>query len=666
MEKVLFLGNCQAQALAAIYHRQVASEFGHRAVFLDSSAPPSDPVRRLIEDADVVIEQVFDFRRPLNLEDFDLRGRIVRFPLVSGAFLWPFTGRPHPYNVRCQVLRDGPYPAEFSDEYLNRAIIAGVPLDAAVQAYLELDIDAVAKLDRRLEFALAQQRQRDSVTGIEVADFIASRFRDEPLFVSPYHPNGGLLRLLAAAILDRIGIDADCIARIKPLLGRSPLEITWLPVHPGVAEHFGLRHIAADQRYRSLDGAFTFAEWAARYMRYQWNQHLAEGVYLAHDHPEDAIEKLQIGLLESPDSARGHCHLAQALGRLERFEHAIAAVQRAIELAPDTTEFIEVLAHLLARSGDLTGAAAAFRQALDRRPGDPSILMALSHTLHALNQSKESIAVAREAVRLVPYEPDWATHVGMLYEQQGELREAELAFRYSREIATVHLARTLVAQGRRDEALAQLHGALALTPGSTRLATLLSSIQADVAQTEPVPDAAKTQPMELDPGHPETPDARGHLLAQRGDMEGAAAAFREALGTNPDDAELLMALSHALYSLARYSESIAAASRALELQPGRADWVLHLGILHERQGELCEAEFAFRNCIELDGSNIDAHLCLAHTLVAQHRREEAQVQLREALLLDPGNLTVATLIATLRFTAEPNLPEKRAEALVLA
>ena len=146
---------------------------------------------------------------------------------------------------------------------------------------------------------------------------------------------------------------------------------------------------------------------------------------------------------------------------------------------------------------------------------------------------------------------------------------------------------------------------------------------------------------------PELHEMRGHSLAKEGDFAAAAAAFRQALETRPDNADLLIALSHALYALARYDESIAAARRALAAGPVTPERVLHLGILHQRRGDLRDAEMTFRRAIDLDSGCIEGHLCLAHTLLAQHRRDEAILHIRDALARNPEDPSLANLLFAL-------------------
>ena len=511
MRLVLFLGNCQAEALASVYRARAAAEIGDSVSFLSSVSRPSDSDVQLIQDADVIIEQVFDFKPTVALEDFTPNARVVRFPTVSGAFLWPFSGRAHPRNASFPFLRGGPYPAELGDGFLNRMIVERVDPDDAVARYLELDVAAIANLDQRYEIIIRQQRSRDALADLPTADVMERLFRDEHIFFSPYHPGPRLLRLLFAGILEKIGVDSGFIGRMQRVPTRSPLADRWLPIHPAVARHFGLSYVADNQAYRFLEGSFTFVEWAMRYMRFEWNESLAEGADLPPE-SDAGIEKLQIGLLRSPNSARGYWILAQRLHRRKRFEYAAAALRRAVGLDPGEPIYKSSLGHVLAAMGDHATAVLAFRQAIELESDDADLHSSLSHSLCVSGRSEEAVLPARLALELDPHRRG-AGHLGDVHAQCGQWPQAELAYRQALELEpgnpTWHagLARALAAQGRFGVAIGEMRRAVVLDPENPRLALqcwhLLIQRECDLERTEPdtmeLGNGADPEPAELAP-----------------------------------------------------------------------------------------------------------------------------------------------------------------------
>ncbi|MGE3276834.1 MAG: tetratricopeptide repeat protein [Vicinamibacterales bacterium] len=78
----------------------------------------------------------------------------------------------------------------------------------------------------------------------------------------------------------------------------------------------------------------------------------------------------------------------------------------------------------------------------------------------------------------------------------------------------------------------------------------------------------------------------GWRALNSGDAEGAAAAFREALSVDPDNARMLFGAGAAAYVLKRDDESRQLLERALALDPGLARAREVLAHVHRRQGDL--------------------------------------------------------------------------------
>ncbi len=469
---ILFLGNCQAASLAELYADHIAPGNGDAVGFVASTSPISEADLAKILAADVIVEQVFDFKQYIAASDLDLSAHVIRFPTVSCAFLWPFTGGTAPAKAVALWPEGSYFGPDLNDRFLNKMIDDGTDPDIGVARYLDLDADAMS-LDKRYDFVVRRQRRRDEVAGSRIAEVIEAHFREEQLFFSPFHPGKRIFRVLMSDILEKLGFGADTISRMEMILTRSLLDVTWLPIHPAVAAHFGLDYVAADQRYRSLDGSFTFAEWAERYMRFGWNRWLAKGEAL-HDQSEVAIENLRIGLFYSPHSAHGHRLLGEHLYRVHQFEHAVAALRRAIQLDPDEPRYKTALGHALAATGDPAGAVAAFQEAAEQFPNDPGLQSSLSHALCAIGRFEEAMLPARRALDLDPARRAWNGHHANLYALCERFAEADLAYREALDLepdsAVVHaaFAEMLTIQERFDEAIAVMRRAVLLEPTNPR------------------------------------------------------------------------------------------------------------------------------------------------------------------------------------------------------
>jgi len=75
-----------------------------------------------------------------------------------------------------------------------------------------------------------------------------------------------------------------------------------------------------------------------------------------------------------------------------------------------------------------------------------------------------------------------------------------------------------------------------------------------------------------------------------GDLEGAVAAYRQALEIEPDFADVWEGLSMALSDLGRFDEAIAAAQRVVELMPDELLSYTNISRICQKAGDVPKAE----------------------------------------------------------------------------
>src|SRR5207249_11041503 len=93
-------------------------------------------------------------------------------------------------------------------------------------------------------------------------------------------------------------------------------------------------------------------------------------------------------------------------------------------------------------------------------------------------------------------------------------------------------------------------------------------------------------------------------LEKRGDVEGATAAYTE----------------------------------ALKKDPGRVDALVRLAVLNDRQGKFRDSEAQYRKALAAQPDNADLHCNRGYSLYLQQRWAEAEQSLRQAIALRPDHL----------------------------
>lgn len=394
---VVFYGNCQMQVLAQAYEIFAAPHTGERVLYVNAGGAHPDIAR-----AGIVIDQITPMGDQAPIAGVPAGARRLRVPVVEGAFLWPFSGERHPDSLR-RYPGYHPFSRELGDAWLLRAMARGTAPDAAVAQYLALDIGRAAHLDRRREIALDLQRAREADTAYRFAPLIEKHVRTEPLFRTPYHLGSRLARHMLLTLLDAIGAppaarQAAALYATTSLFGGSDL-----PVHPGVAAHFGLDWAGPGTRYAFWrETMLNFEEWAHRFVRCEAYPEMDRAVDAVTRSLPGAPALLAAALAQLPDSPWGLRALAVLHLRANRFAEALAAIERAVALHPDLAGAHATLHDCLLGLGRTEDAIDALREEIRRQPFRIPHRMRLARHLMARGRGEEARAVLASVLALQP------------------------------------------------------------------------------------------------------------------------------------------------------------------------------------------------------------------------------------------------------------------------
>jgi tetratricopeptide (TPR) repeat protein len=628
--KIVLIGNCQMQAMMGLYRRFVAGRTGDVLQHVPSYQDLSDEGRDLIQQADVVVEQLFDIKPQVDTDALSTTTPRIFIPMVTGAFLWPFAGSPHPKNTGFPFLIGGPYGGEASDSYLNRLILSGTDPEEAVETYVNLDVNSRVNLDRLFEIVMDRQRSRDAAADYNIADVMQQHFRTEQIFLSPYHPNVRIATTLASQFFKQLGAVPDEIDRMIDFTRITPFPKSELPFHPHVCRHFGLEFVSPDRRYRYLnEGLFTFREYALRYMRYEWNSVLEEGMHFTHiGKMEEARDRLLEAVEYSPLSAAAYSTLGYVHGRLGALDDALEASRRAVELEPDAAAYRASRGNFLRENGQLDEAVAAVRSAVDLDPVEPHYRVLLAHMLRQAGDIDEACASVRVAIHLDPYSAKLQGDLAAFLEAKGELEEAVAVLRVGvkmdpeDENMRSRLAQMLARLNRFDEAIEVAREAVAYAPDSLQARTTLSDLLLRGGDPADALNEAYTAAV-VEPENAHAYWNLGNVLRQTGDFSAAEAAFRRAAKIDPRNAHFQHELSVVLLHQERIGEAIRAATEATKLETGNPHRFVHLAALIAGNGDLAGAQAAQRGAVELEPMAVAFRVGLSDLLARAGRLDEA-------------------------------------------
>ena len=411
-QNIVIIGNCQAGVLADLISHRANQSFGTKVTSIDSSAPFSGASKALLQQADAVVEQIFNVTQPGTLSGLEVKAKIVRFPYVSGHFLWPNAGRPHPLQ-RLERPGDVFAGAEFGDTKLVEIIGSEGNREEQLESYINDDLVKSTMLARRYEMYLGMQHDRDVAAGFSVASLIDHRFRHERLFKTPGHPSMRLFQPVVEHVLSELEFPQTFTSAVA----NSPMEAGFanyeLPIHPSVAAHFQLDYGHAGETYLVGTGErMTFAEHSRHYVLLTHNRDLAKAIgTFRHHHKipdekvKDAIEVLERACASSSGSTIASEILSRLYIRLNDGLRAQMWAHQTVKLAPESPGAWLHYGRISSRYGMFLEAEEALRSAIQMRPLSALLWNELSIMHERKGQIEKALQLVKHAHTLDEWDP---------------------------------------------------------------------------------------------------------------------------------------------------------------------------------------------------------------------------------------------------------------------
>ncbi len=380
-------------------------------------------------------------------------------------------------------------------------------------------------------------------------------------------------------------------------------------------------------------------------------------LYRQQDRDEAARALLDAALVQQPNEATLYL-LAGDLSRADgQNAAALAAYRQALALEPDNSQAQVRLGNLYLNNGDATQAQSAFEAALAADPTLTTAVIGLGNSISRQVDADQptpaqSVLISRTLQLLDGAVSEQPTQTATLQRLRGDLlalqaRPEEAAAAYETALlaapddtaAIEGLARTLLAGGRADEALASYQdaAAAALTPAErTRWLMAAAAAQRGLgrnAAAEQSYQALLTQ----DPANTVARRALADLYLADERLEEAVAQYRLLLAANTNDLNAAAQLARLLLRLGQTDEARTLSTELLRRSPSAYQSSLLAARLAQADGDPVAALTALRQAEAAAATNAGALVQTGDLYLALGRSDDAGTVYTAALTLEPRN-----------------------------
>lgn len=406
------VGNCQSGAIRAFLLTVPEISRDYDVVLIYQPTKAFEALRPRIR---AVIQQMTHGWEEFRLTEDDLPADavMIRYPAMLQNYLWPMIPFQKRRTAGDSATKTQLFPYTICDDLVLRLVADGVSKDQLLDRYFAVDVAKKYPLDRLHAINAAKARQIDDMSDFGLWDQIENGGHT---MRTANHPAGGLMAHVLERIVERLPLEdrdyALKLARARAEgIGIQNLDA---PIHPHVADHFGLDW-ARDRRWAFWhEGDFTFEQHLLRLYDYGHNT-TYWAAREAIKRKEDATGLLAQAVEELPGSVEVLKAYIAELTRAKRPAEVAAAARRLYDLSPTPSHAVR-LAGSLRRTGE---GEEANRLLEGLESTDPNVLMTLAHGLE--DQTPDRREIERRAAAADPDNLQVLLARARNLEAQGEL-----------------------------------------------------------------------------------------------------------------------------------------------------------------------------------------------------------------------------------------------------
>ncbi len=357
------------------------------------------------------------------------------------------------------------------------------------------------------------------------------------------------------------------------------------------------------------------------------------------------LTKLREAQPKSPLVGYWYGRVQEALGAREQAAAVYREVLRNAPTDPGSADVYIALALLQNQQGRADDAQKTLASAKALMPTVPAVWSALGDVALSQGLYKEALSDFLRASSLDPDDLGARFRIGSAYRRDAQFEQASKIFdevgAIDREYPGLALERGLLfeASGRSEEALKQYEDALAKAPTDPDLMLRVGCGKVSANRAVQAEELLR-KVLGQRPSSAETHHCLGRsLLAQGTRLADALRTLERAVELDPNRAEYFLHVGWAANEAGNVPKAEKALAEALRLDQGLADAYWQRGVLRQRQGAVRDAIADLTRALVLRPSRYEAHAALADAFYDLGREGEAMREWQLAIQAQQDNAT---------------------------
>lgn len=340
---------------------------------------------------------------------------------------------------------------------------------------------------------------------------------------------------------------------------------------------------------------------------------------------------------------------------------AIETLEKALVLAPGNQVVSHNLASLILQDGDFDGAQKLYLDVLEHHPKHVPTIMRLAKAELISGQEKDALKLVQKAFEINPGSLEVTSTLASYHLKQGQPQKAmqlinQIPDERTNDAAFYELlAKTEIALGQYHTANKSISHLLKLRPQSAEGYFLLAKVNAQLADGDTVLANLQTA-LQLNPRHFEARITLARILAKNGAYEQSDAVLDSLAGIYGSHPQVLylMGLRELRNNNPKYAYELFSEAASIET---RGEYAIAISNAQFNMRETNDAVLTLASWMKNNPGDLTVQYRLANVLLLLKRNDEASVEFRKALRIQPNSVGALNNLAWLLREKSPDEAE---------